>query len=313
MKYKHLFWGIILIAVGLLFILANFGVIHFNWFSFWRLWPVILILWGISVLPMRDLFKFISLIAVVLITFLVINRLPDTKPWFWKWHHDGSNFHFDFDEDDNDTTAYYHKDQNLTVPFDSLSTKGKLILEAAAGNFKIDSSTSDYLSFSKTGDIGNYELTTDNRTGTKEVSLKMQDGTTHRKMNTNQVNIRLNEKPSWNLDLDIGAAAMTMDLSKYKIDTVEIDAGAASVEMTLGKLNPKTVVTVSAGASSFTLRVPKEAGCQVRSESFLVSKDFEGFVKKADRTYETPNWYSGKSRIYITVETAISSIKIERY
>jgi hypothetical protein len=31
MKYKHLFWAIILISIGLLFLLGNLGVIDFTW------------------------------------------------------------------------------------------------------------------------------------------------------------------------------------------------------------------------------------------------------------------------------------------
>ena len=39
-----LVWGLVLIAVGLIFILENF---HINAWDFaWRFWPVILIIWG---------------------------------------------------------------------------------------------------------------------------------------------------------------------------------------------------------------------------------------------------------------------------
>jgi hypothetical protein len=37
-------WGIILIVIGLLFILENFGVDA--WENIFRLWPLILIAWG---------------------------------------------------------------------------------------------------------------------------------------------------------------------------------------------------------------------------------------------------------------------------
>lgn len=46
-KYgSNLIWGIILVGLGLIFLLENFGfdvVEHI-----WKLWPVILILWGWS-------------------------------------------------------------------------------------------------------------------------------------------------------------------------------------------------------------------------------------------------------------------------
>jgi hypothetical protein len=39
-----LVWGLILVALGLVFVLENF---HINaWDYVWRFWPVILIVWG---------------------------------------------------------------------------------------------------------------------------------------------------------------------------------------------------------------------------------------------------------------------------
>lgn len=312
MKYKHLFWGIILISIGVLIILANLGIIHFNWFSFWRLWPVIFILWGISILPIKDLYRFILLISIVIITFFIINRLPETRP-FGHWHQDGNSFYFGPFDDEDDAGSANFREQNLTVPFDSLSTKGILKLEAAAGSFRIDSVAKEYLSFKKTGNIGNYELTTNDRGKIKEISLSMQKGGAHHRVEKNLIDIHLNQKPTWNLNLDLGAASMVLDLSKYKIDTAEIDAGAASVDITLGNLNPAVYLKIDAGASSFTINVPKDAGCRIKSDSFLISKDFEGFDKKEDRTYETSNWNSSGSKINIRIETAVSTIKINRY
>lgn len=49
---SHLIWGLILISFGLIFLLQNYGfMIHFNLF---RLWPVILIIFGFSILTQSD-------------------------------------------------------------------------------------------------------------------------------------------------------------------------------------------------------------------------------------------------------------------
>lgn len=77
MKYKHLFWGLILIATGMLFILNNLGFIHFSWFSFWKLWPVILLFWGITILPIKDIIKYILLIIILISMFFFVNRPPE--------------------------------------------------------------------------------------------------------------------------------------------------------------------------------------------------------------------------------------------
>src|SRR5450759_5149685 len=116
MKYKHLFWGLILIAIGMLFILNNFGIIHFSWFSFWRLWPVFLLFWGIAILPVKDMVKYILLGVVLISMFFVINRLPEGRPWYWHFHHPDHSFRWEWNDEDNDsTTTKTFSDQNLSV------------------------------------------------------------------------------------------------------------------------------------------------------------------------------------------------------
>jgi len=313
MKYKHLFWGLILIAIGMLFILNNFGIVHFSWFSFWRLWPVFLLFWGIAILPVKDMVKYILLGVVLVSMFFIINRLPEGRPWYWHFRHPDHSFYWEWDDQDNDSTTKTFSDQNLSVPFDSLAKKGILSLDAAAGNFKIKGATSEFLSFAKSGDIGNYELTTKDVNGDKKITLKMQEGTSRHNIRKNEVNIKLNPKPAWNLDMNIGAAAADFDLSDYRIDTADFEAGASSMVVRLGDKNPKTVVLFNAGASSIHVDVPKTAGCQVTSESFLVSKTLEGFENKGNHVYQTPNFKDNKTKIYITIKTAVSSIEVARY
>lgn len=314
MKYKHLFWGLILIAIGMLFILNNFGIIHFSWFSFWRLWPMIFLFWGITILPVKDAIKYVLLGVTLVTMFLIINRIPEGRPWYWHFHHPEHSFRWEWndDEDNNNNTKTY-SDQNLSVPFDSLSTKGILSLDAAAGDFKIKGTTAELLSFAKTGDIGNYEMTTKDIADGKKITLKMQEGTSRHNIRKNEVNIKLNTKPSWNLDMNIGAASADFDLSDYRIDTADFEAGAASMDVKLGDKNPKTVLMFNAGASSIHVEVPKTSGCQVTSESFLVSKTLEGFENKGNHVYQTSNFNSNKTKIYITIKTAVSSIEVTRY
>jgi hypothetical protein len=317
MKYRHLFWGILLIAIGLLFVLNNLGIIYFSWHSIWRLWPLILIIWGISILPVRDTIKFTALIVTIIASFFVINSLPQGRSGFFGFHHHHGDNSFGWDsedEDEDETTTYNYRDQNFTVPFDSLAKKGILNLDAAAGNFRIEGSTSEFLEFGKQGEIGNYELTTKDFTGGKDISLRLQEGgRVHGSFKKNKVGIKLNTEPAWNLRLDIGAAELHLDLTEYKIDTATVEAGASSMDIKIGEKNPLTVLTFDAGASSIDVDVPKNSGCQITSESFLVSKDFHGFTKKADHTYQTENFNTAKNKVFITIKTAVSSIDVNRY
>jgi len=317
MKYRHVFWAIILIAIGVLFILNNFGVLEFGWRAIWSLWPLILIFWGISILPIRDWIKITSLVGVLVFTVIFFNRITERSTWFFNFNDHGRwERDFDWSEDENDedtVTTYNFKDQNLTVPFDSISKKGSLHLVAAAGNFTIAGMTSDFLAFNKIGDIGNYSLTTSDVGVVKTIDLNMEKSRIRHSIKENRVDIKLNDKPAWDLDLDIGAAEINMDLRDYRMDTIKVNAGASSIDVKIGDKSPRTMMTFNAGASSIVVSIPQASGCQATSESFMVSKEFAGFEKKGDGVYQTPGFASSKNKIYITVKTAISKIEINRY
>ena len=311
MKYGHLFWAIILIAIGCLILISNFGWIDFQWSTVWRLWPLILIFWGIAILPIKNWIKYTALVGVILFTGIFFNRLTEPRGCFF-WHGNHGNWNLEHRWDEGGTSRNIES-QSLSVPLDTVSKKAELNLEAAAGDFRIEGLTTDLLTFHKTGDIGNYSLTSEDIKGTKEISIRLKETNESRKFSQNDVEIRLNQLPLWDLDLDIGAAKINMNLKDYRIDSINIDAGASSIDLTLGNKNPVTRVNFNAGASSLNIRIPKEAACEVESESFLVSRDFEGFKKKPNGVYQSDNFTIGKNKIYINIETAVSSISIERY
>jgi hypothetical protein len=317
MKYGHIFWAIILIAVGSMILLSNFGWFDIRWITLWQLWPLVLVFWGISILPVRDLIKIILLVLALAFTILFINRLKEPG-WNIIWDDHSWSWHDETDSDKSDgkepRKSYNYSTQTLSVPYDTAVPKAVLKMDAAAGKFKIGGETADLILFHKEGDVGDYSLTTEEVNGMKEVTIMLESGERRiRHSVKNSVKINMNQSPIWNLDFDIGAASMEMDLSQYKIDTMNIDAGAASVEIRLGSLNPETYLTYDAGASSFKMKIPKESACQIHSESVLVSREFEGFIKTGDGVYQTKNYPEGINRIIIKIESAVSSLRVDRY
>ena len=49
-RFGPIFWPIFLIAIGVLFLLGNLGLLSFNPWELWRLWPLILVVIGLDVL-----------------------------------------------------------------------------------------------------------------------------------------------------------------------------------------------------------------------------------------------------------------------
>jgi hypothetical protein len=78
MSYRKIFWGVILVMIGTLFILKNIWMIYFDWLTIWRLWPLILILWGISLNPVKDYLKLIFSVLAIAISVFLVNRYDRT-------------------------------------------------------------------------------------------------------------------------------------------------------------------------------------------------------------------------------------------
>lgn len=75
MKFDKIIWGLLLIIAGLLWILNNTGFIDINFNHVIRLWPLLLIFWGITILPVRDYLKTIFLILIIAFAvFMIIGK-----------------------------------------------------------------------------------------------------------------------------------------------------------------------------------------------------------------------------------------------
>ncbi|MCW9097382.1 MAG: DUF5668 domain-containing protein, partial [Ignavibacteriaceae bacterium] len=50
MKTSHIFWGLLFIVFGLLVLINNFTTIFMDWGAIWKLWPLVIVLLGISII-----------------------------------------------------------------------------------------------------------------------------------------------------------------------------------------------------------------------------------------------------------------------
>ena len=68
MNTKNIFSGIFFITLGTLWILKSLEFIAFSWLDVLRLWPVIFIFIGISIIPIKDWIKLVLQILMLALT-----------------------------------------------------------------------------------------------------------------------------------------------------------------------------------------------------------------------------------------------------
>jgi len=306
MKTSHIFWGTLFIVLGLLVLINNFTTIFMDWGTIWKLWPAAIVLLGISLLIKDKLGKGVVAGAAALIIAVSVFATVKTTTHFF---HD--DFILVFDDPDNhefEVTEYKEA-------FDSAIAKAFLEFDAGAGSFNVKDTTHQLITTRTEGIKDNYKLKRFDSDSSSKIQfwmkpIKFRIGGNNYK---NRVDILLNSKPVWDMDFDVGAASLKLDLTAFKINNLDIDMGAAAMDLRLGNLYNETVVEINAGASDMDLFVPENSGCQVKTDVALSSKNFHGFEKIKKNLYRTSNFEDAEKKIYIEIDCGVSSINVRRY
>lgn len=307
MKPKHVFWGLLLVTLGTLILISNFSLINLDLGRLWKLWPAVLILWGISFIINKDFVKtiFAGVIAIILALSIYgagqsfLNICDKDIDFEFA---DGENYQY------ADTTRYVES-------FEKNIKNADLKIDAGAGSFNIVEPTSDLISVMALGIKDHYIFNRTDSDNSASIELKMKKTKIklHKGSFKNKIEISLNPEPVWNMNFDIGAAAIDFDLNPYKISTMKLDMGAASLELKLGDKFPQTMLDIDAGASSIEILVPDSSGCEIKADVSISSKDFRGFKKISSGLYRTENFETAKNKIYIRLDAGVSSIEVKRY
>ncbi len=306
MKTKQLFWGVLLIALGVLIFLNNIGQLNWEWDELIKLWPLFFVLWGISLMTKNLVVKriLISLTSVALA--LSIFASYKTATGFTQdivW--DNGHVFIENGDSVNEYSELY---------FSKYKT-AKLKFHAGAGAIVIADTTSKLIYARTKGYNDEFDLNISKYDNEADVDFRMaKTRFSFNNINSkNKIEINLNPSPVWDLDIDVGAASLDLDLSKFIINNVKIEMGAASLHARLGNLSKETHFEVDAGASSINISIPENSGCEIDADVTLSSKDFKGFRKITSSVYRTDNFDNAVKKIYLNIKSGVSSVKVSRY
>jgi uncharacterized membrane protein len=294
MNTSRFFWGTLWIVTGVLILLAKLGVMTLQVGSLWKFWPLVLVLWGIGLFTgARTIRSLIAVIGAILLALII----------YGVWEEWGSG------RDNREQTT-----QTFMETYDSTLHLASLRFVSGAGSFTLRDTCAALFRAETTTDFGKYEM--DSRTGSdgKDLTLRLTDHPRgFRTGGTNSVTMYLNTGPVWALRLELGAAKLSADLAPFTAENIEIKTGAADVRVRLGDRAERCRVNIQAGVSSISVQVPESAGCEIRSESGLSSKTFDGFVEGGDGNYRTANFESASRKIFLYFKAGVSSLKVMRY
>jgi len=322
MKLDRLIWGILLLFIGGVLLLENFGIIEFYWRNIWGFWPIVLIIAGINILFNRNHSQTGSMISigvlVVALAFLFYKgqQEPNRSNWW------GHNFKKDIDIDLNDSNEDDDHDTALnnlafSEPFVAIDNSKKTVLNISGGgiSFNLNGETSELINAEVKKRHGNFslkKLVTDSAT---VLTFSMDDRKSKWKFGDsgNDVNFKLNKAANWDVLMKLGAGEANFDFTDYKVRTFRFDGGAAALDIKVGDLLPITDIIVKSGVADVKIKVPTTSGCRIKTKTGLSAKDFEGFEKLSDGVYETSNYKTSTKKIFINLDGGLSNFEVSRY
>jgi hypothetical protein len=306
MKASHIFWGLLFVGLGALALINNFTNIVMDWSTIWKLWPLTIVLIGLSILVKHQYGKsIIAGLAAIILALAIFASFKTATNFF---NHD---FNIVFGDDAN----VEYTTTEFTEQFDPILHYATLNFDAGAGTFNISKTTDNLIDAKAEGVKHNFKLTRFDSDSSTNIDLTMHQKSVFRfgKSYKNEIDVALNENPVWDMNFDIGAASMDFNLTEIKTRKIDIDMGAASIKIKLGDLFPETKLKVDAGASDINIFVPKESGCKIVTDGALSSKHFSEFEKIDSDNYETENFKEAVNKVYIDIDCGVSSISVERY
>ncbi|MDR0264630.1 MAG: DUF5668 domain-containing protein [Sphingobacterium sp.] len=315
MNTRRITTGITILFIGVVLLLSQLNTISFNWVGIFRYWPLFIVLAGIRMLVPKDqqIGQFVAIgSTVVILGFLTYIGLSTPKePLLTQLlKNKGVNINID---DPNDKTNY--STEKLTVPLNDKIHSATLNLDLGATSLRNDSSTTSEI-FTAFNTSKEYLLgitVHDDAADKLDINLKGKFKNKDFNSKNNNTYIALNPNIRWNLNFDVGAIDANLDLSPYKIETLDIDAGATSLKLKLGQPQAMTKISMDAGASSIEISIPKNAACRITSDNALSSTDYEGDFLKSEGEVKSTNYDSAAQKFDFDINGGIASIKIRRY
>ncbi|MCY7359953.1 MAG: cell wall-active antibiotics response protein [Rudanella sp.] len=333
---RGLFWGIFFVTIGLLFLARNLGWLAIDWETIRNLWPLLLILAGVNLILERQRSQ-----AAIATTVLLAIAAPVALFSFVGRHHDdwnnnrdrweyrsddNENDNNDQDDNDNDATDSGDDDEDdistssvskFVESMEGETPEAVLKFGGGAGRFSIGETTTNLIDAEAKQTVGTYKMAVDRDPTTRipTIELKPNEGKTEYKGGklANRIDIKLNDKPIWTLDLGLGAGEGDFDLSRYSVKNLKVQAGAADIDIKLGDRADLVTVDLQAGVASMVVQVPQGVGCRVEKQGGMNVNQLDGFDEISDRVMQTPGYDGAKKKINIVFNGGISRFKVERY
>ncbi|MHB0856110.1 MAG: LiaF domain-containing protein [Anaerolineae bacterium] len=289
---QSLFWPVVLIGVGVIWLLANLGVLAgFDWTVLLRLWPVLLIAIGLDILLGRR-WPFVGALVGLATVGLVIVLLflgpalgleglnlgtgPLETTQYAEPVDSADSARITLGFGGGRTTIGASEDSDNVITAE-MRARGDVIWETSGGNTREIT-----LRHGQTGFIG-FNLGNDVRS-----------------------DVRLNPDVPMALDLSVGSGVADMDLSELQITDLELSKGSGSADVDLPSSDEVYPVRINNGSGD--LRLVLADGAQVDMDATVGSGSLQLDLRDAAEAQVRISQGSGSTSIQVPTDVGVRLI-----
>jgi hypothetical protein len=259
-------WSVLLAGLGVIFLLANFGYIQVSaWTVILRLWPVLLIAWGLDLLIGRRR-TWISWVVGIVVGLILVGGIY----WFASTYSDGQAPRLEVVN--HAISGAKSGDGKITMAAGILEMAGGAsstnIVEARISlrnnqNFNHSSQVQNDVNEFYFQDDGSYAIYPFEASNYSWV-------------------FKLNESIPLMLDLEMAAGEMDLDFSSLQISSFKVKIAAGTISLSLPGTGSYSGV-VEGAASTMKIYIPKSSKLCLQSETAVTFLSLpSGFDKSAD-------------------------------
>ena len=301
---RGVFWPLLLIALGLIFLLQNFGFISgVSWLALASLWPLLLVLIGLDIAfarrwPVPTLAVEVAVIAAGL---ALAAYSPNLSPGVFVFG-DGNG------GGETDVGAPRGSATQLNLTLNGGATHSYHVSGGATELVEAHSANPD-LRLRVSGSNGRVDVRLD----------QASSGFLH-PVAAGDIQIRLASDVPTSLTVNVGAGDFDVDLSDVRVTDARVNVGASSMRFVVPKPSGDVAIRMNGGASSIAIVVPDGVEARIATTGGLLSLRSDntrlgsgggtGGCVACGSSVETRGYSAAHDRLTLTISAGASSIVV---
>jgi hypothetical protein len=301
---RGVFWPLLLIALGLIFLLQNFGFISgVSWRAVASLWPLLLVLIGLDIAFARrwPVPTLVAEVAVIAAGLALVAYSPSLSPGIFVFG-DGAPGETD-----------------VSVPRGSATELALTLNGGAARSYRVSGGANALVEAQSASPDLRVRASGTTRAVVR-VDQASPSGFPPVPIGAGDIQIRVASDVPTSLTINVGAGEFDVDLSNVHVTDARVNVGASAMRFVLPKPSGNVDIRMNGGASNISIVVPEGVEARIATTGGLLSLRSEntrlgsgggtGGCIACGSSVETSGYSGARDRVALTISAGASSIVV---